>query len=114
MQQINTLRGYGILGVVADPQSYINILYLFLKFPLGIASFTVGVTLISVTGALLAAPMYYSHADMSWSVWTIDTLWEAFVLTLIGIPMVFISLHLMNGMAIVSGWIARVMLGKLR
>jgi hypothetical protein len=35
------------------------------------------------------------------------------VLTLIGIPMVLISLHLMNGMAFVSGRAARVMLGKL-
>lgn len=93
--------------------TWISMLYLFLKFPVGIASFVIAVTLISVTGALLAAPIYYSPTDMSWSVWTIDTLWEAFVLTLIGIPMVFISLHLMNGMAVVSGQLARVMLGKL-
>ena len=85
-------------------------LYLFLKFPLGIVTFTIAVTLISVSFGLFAAPIYYSFVDMGWSVWNIDMLWEAFVLTLIGIPMVFISLHLMNGAASVSGRLVRVML----
>ena len=93
--------------------TWTGMLYLFLKFPLGIASFVIVVTLISVTGALLAAPIYYSRAGVTWSVWTIDTLGEAFVLTLIGIPMVFISLHLMNLTALASGRLAQVMLGKL-
>ena len=35
-------------GVVAEPQSYINILYLFLSFPLGIAYFVFLVTGISL------------------------------------------------------------------
>ena len=88
-------------------------LYLLLKFPLGIASFIIVVTLVAVTGALLAAPFYYSSVVINWGAWNVDTLWETSALALIGIPMVLISLHLMNGMAFLSGRAARVMLGKL-
>ena len=93
--------------------TWTGMLYLLLKFPIGIATFTIAVTLVAVTLGLLTTPIYYSFVDMGGSVWNIDTLWEAFLLTLIGIPMVFISLHLMNGAAFVSGRFARVMLGKL-
>ena len=98
---------------LADRVTWTGVLYLLLKFPVGTATFIIAVTLISITLGLLTAPIYYSFADINWSVWTVDTLWEAFILTLIGIPMVFISLHLMNGAALASGRLARVMLGKL-
>ena len=101
---------------LSDRLTWTGMLYLFLKFPLGIASFTVAVTLISVTAALLAAPLTYLFGDFDMSVggWDIDTLWEAALLTLVGIPMVFVSLHGMNLMAFASGRLARVMLGRLR
>ncbi len=102
-----------VKALLANRVTWTGVLYLLLKFPAGIATFTIAVTLISVTLGLLTAPIYYSFVDMDWSVWNIDTLWEAFLLTLIGIPMVFISLHLMNVTASVSGRLARVMLGKL-
>lgn len=98
--------------LLKDSVTWTGMLYLLLKFPLGIVSFTIAVTLISVSLSLLTAPIYYSYMNLGF--WNIDMLWEAFVLTLIGIPMVFISLHLMNGAAFLSGRLARVMLGKLQ
>ncbi len=98
---------------VSNRLIWTGMLYLLLKFPLGIASFIIVVTLVAVTGALLAAPFYYSSVVINWGAWNVDTLWETSVLALIGIPMVLISLHLMNGMAFLSGRAARVMLGKL-
>ncbi len=103
-----------VKALLKDSVTWTGVLYLFLKFPLGIVTFTIAVTLISVSLSLLTAPIYYSFVDMGLGFWNIDMLWEAFVLTLIGIPMVFISLHLMNGAAFVSGRLARVMLGKLQ
>ena len=89
-------------------------LYLFLKFPLGIASFTIAVTLISVTIALVGAPLYYWVDDgIDMGIWRVDVLWEALILALAGIAMVFISLNIMNAAAFLSGRLARVMLGKL-
>ncbi len=99
---------------LADRLTWTGILYLFLKFPLGIASFVMAVTMISVTFALLGAPAYYWVGEgIELGIWQVDMLWEALILTLIGIPLVFVSLHLMNLTALVSGRLARVMLGKL-
>jgi hypothetical protein len=89
-------------------------LYLFLKFPVGIATFTIAVTLVAVAGALLGAPAYYwVDEGIELGIWQVDALWEAIILTLVGIPTVIVSLHLMNGAAFLSGRLARVMLGKL-
>ncbi|MCH8973553.1 MAG: sensor domain-containing protein [Chloroflexi bacterium] len=102
-------------GYLSDRLTWTGMLYLFLKFPLGIASFVIAVTLISVTAALLAAPIAYLFGDFDARIggWDIDTLWEAGLLTLVGIPMVFVSLYLMNQAAFASGRLARVMLGRL-
>ncbi len=93
--------------------TWTGMLYLFLKFPLGIGSFVVVVVLVSVTAAFLGAPFYYWVDDgADFGIWQVDVVWEALILTLAGIPMVFISLHLMNGAAFLSGRLARVMLGS--
>ncbi len=94
--------------------TWTGMLYLFLKFPLGIAAFTIAVTLVAVTAGLLGAPFYYRVDDgIELGVWQVDALWEALTLTLAGIPLVFISLHLMKGAAFLSGRLARVMLGPI-
>ena len=54
-----------------------------------------------------------SFAEMSVSGWDVGTLWEAFLLTTIGIPLASILIHLMNGVAFLQDRLARVMLGKL-
>ena len=72
------------------------------------------VFLVSFTVALLGAPFYFWVDDgIDMGIWQVDTLWEALILTVIGIPAAFISLHIMNGAAFLSGRLARVMLGKL-
>ena len=94
--------------------TWTGMFYLFLKFPLGIATFTIAVTLVAVTAGLLGAPFYYWVDDgIELGIWQVDALWEALILTLAGIPLVFISLHLMKGAAFLSGRLAQVMLGKL-
>ena len=100
---------------VTDRLTWTGMLYLFLKLPMGVASFVVAVTLIAVTGAFLGAPFYYWAGEgIELGVWQVDGLSEAIVLTILGIPMLFISLHVMNGVALLSGRLARVMLGRLR
>ncbi len=94
--------------------TWTGLFYLFLRFPVGIASFTIAVTLISVTFGLLGAPLYYWVDDgIDMGIWQVDVLWEALILTLAGTAIVFISLYIMNAAAFLSGRLARVMLGKL-
>ena len=81
---------------------------------MGVASFVVAVTLVSLTGALLGAPFYYWVDDgIELGFRQVDELWEALLLMLVGIPAALISLHVMNAAAILSGKVARIMLGRL-
>ena len=90
-------------------------LYLFLKFPLGIVTFTIAVTLIAVTVGLLAAPTYmWTSNQLVWGSWSFDPFPWSWILMVIGIPMVFISLHLLNATATAFGGITKAMLSKLQ
>ena len=94
--------------------TWIGMFYLLLRFPLGVGTFVMAVTLISVTFSLVGAPFYYWVDDgIDIGIWRVEVLWEALILTLAGIAMVFISLNIMNATAFLSGWLARVMLRKL-
>ena len=94
--------------------TWTGIVYLLLKFPAGIASFVVVVTLVSLTFAFVGAPLYYSVDDgIDLGVWQVDVLWEAAILSVAGVFVGFISLNVMNVAAFLSGRLARVMLGRL-
>ena len=92
--------------------TWTGVIYLLLKFPLSTATFVIVTGLIFITLAMLTAPIYHPFAEIELGVWYIDELWETFMCTLIGIPLLFISLHVINGAAFVSGQFARVMLGR--
>jgi len=106
----------GFIAYLANPATWTSLVYLFAKFPLGIISFVALVVAAALTGVFLTAPLTYSIVQpqvwFTWnSVWVIDTLGDALLAFLIGIPLLFISLHVLNGLAWVSGKFARVMLG---
>ena len=104
-----------VKALLKDRVTWTGVLYLFLKFPLGIVTFTIAVTLIAVTVGFLAAPTYMWTSDsLVWGSWSFDPFPWSWILTIIGIPMVFISLHLLNATAVVFGRMTRVMLGKLQ
>lgn len=93
-----------------------SLIYLFVKFPLGILSFTVVVFFVALAGALVTAPLTFSFFPlqmMFWGdvVWRIDTLGEALIAFVIGLVLALVSLHVMNALAWLSGKFARLMLG---
>ena len=74
------------------------------QFPMGIGSFVMVLILVSVTGSFLGAPFYYWVDDgIDLGFWRVDAIPESLLLTLIGFPITFMSLHLMNGAAFVHG-----------
>lgn len=104
-----------------NPVTWKGLAYLFARFPLGICSFVVLVTLVALSAALIAAPAYYRFVqptiDLSWNgafyqPWLIDTLPEALIACLAGLLIGVGSLHVFNGLAWVSGKFARLMLGN--
>ncbi|MBI1923482.1 sensor domain-containing protein [Candidatus Poribacteria bacterium] len=110
-----------------NPVTWKALAYLLARFPLGILSFVVLVVAIGLTIGLLAAPFIYQsetiaftnghfsfHADMSeYTIgpWQVDTLGEALICSILGIGLGLSSMHVINGLAFVSGRFARLMLG---
>jgi hypothetical protein len=90
--------------------------YLLLKFPIGLISFIVATVLIALTGAFITAPLTYKFYPIQiyfWDgvSWLVNTPTNAVIVSIIGIVLWPVSLHIMNGLAYVSGWFAKLMLG---
>ena len=106
---------------LANPVTWKSLLYLFLKFPLGISTFVVLITLISLTLAFLTMPFTYEFLQYfpegisfgaSVPVWYIDSMNDALLGALIGLILWPVTLHVTNGLAWVHAKFAKVMLSN--
>lgn len=104
----------------ANPVTWKSLLYLFLKFPLGITTFIILITLVSLTLAFLSMPLTYEHLQYfqggisfgpGLPIWQIDSLNDALLGALIGVMLWPVTLHVTNGLAYVHAKFARLMLG---
>ena len=110
------------VATVKNPVTWKGLVYLLARFPLGILFFVIVTTLVTLSVSLIGAPFYYDQIPGSMTmtidgimynrVWAIDTLSEALLVSLLGLFIGLISLHIFNGMAWVSAKFARVMLGN--
>lgn len=96
---------------LSNPVTWKGLVYLIAKLPLGIISFTALVTAVAATGALIVAPFFYPYINIDLGFMQVNTLSGAIVAAVIGVFFGFISLHILNGLAYISGEFARVMLG---
>jgi hypothetical protein len=108
-----------VVDLLSNPVTWKSLIFLIIKFPLGVFTFIVLVTLAGVSLGLVAAPLVYwwlpYGVDLSGSnVWLIDTLWEALIAFIVGVIFGFFSLHVLNYLAYVSGLFAQIMLGNRR
>lgn len=97
---------------LSNPVTWKGMGYLFLKFPLGILSFVVTVTLLSVSAALILAPAAYTWGEINFVIWDVDTYFETFLVSGMGVLFLFLSINLLNGLALVWREFAEVMLGS--
>jgi hypothetical protein len=108
-----------IVAYLSNPVTWKALLYLFAKFPLGLLSFIAAITALSVSAAFLVAPLLIPFFPLQvWlvddRVWRVDTLGEALVAFVIGLFLSLVSLHILNGLAWLSGHFARLMLGNFQ
>ena len=119
---------------LGNPTLWKGLVYLFVKFPFGIFSFTLVVTLVSLSFGLALEPLVYLvstslyHAfgwggnDYTLSLFTGELIsingtfdWANFLKLLtetpLGLALGLLSLHVMNGVAWLWGQFARLMLG---
>lgn len=101
---------------LSNPVTWKGLAFLLIKFPLGTLSFVVLTTLTVTTVVLLSAPIVFPYFNPVVELWNtsivVDTMAEASVCFVIGLAMLFVSLHIFNGLAWVSGQFAKVMLGN--
>ncbi len=90
--------------------------YLLLKLPLGIISFTIAITFVSLSLALIATPFIITYfPDVQVMVGNgilIDTMQEAVVTSVAGLVISAVSILIVNGFAKVMGWISIWALGR--
>lgn len=103
----------------SNPVTWKSLLYLLIKFPLGMATFVILFTLISLTLAFLVMPLIFEYfpdfqvgmffgADLP--SWEIDSLGDSLIGVLIGLILWPVTLQVANGLAWVHAKFARFML----
>ncbi|MBN1264619.1 MAG: sensor domain-containing protein [Anaerolineales bacterium] len=100
----------------ANTVTWKSLLYLILKFPLGLATFVILVTLVALTLAFLSLPFTYNTMEISFGpwlpLWQMDSVVDALPCVLIGLLLWPVTLNVVNGLACIHARLARVMLSK--
>ncbi len=107
-----------IADMFTDPRTWSTQLYFLLMLPLGIAYFTVAVTLLSVSLSFIAAPLlvWIGYAGNNWLVaeWHVENSmnlwWQLPLLFAAGVVILFGTLHLARGIGLVHGRLAKHLL----
>jgi hypothetical protein len=97
---------------VSNPATWKGIAFLFLKFPIGLASFIVTTTLGSLSLGLILAPLAYPWVHIDIGLWQINSMPAAAIACVIGLVIAPLSLHVFNLLAEWSGKLAIVMLSN--
>ena len=94
-----------------DPVTWKSLVFVALKFPLGIAS----VAIVGCTGfvalVFVFAPLIVLITPVTVFGWIVESPLQALPLTVVGVPGTLLALHLYNGIAWLWALFARVMLG---
>ncbi|ETA68552.1 hypothetical protein MettiDRAFT_2025 [Methanolobus tindarius DSM 2278] len=92
---------------VKSPVTWKSLIFLLIKFPLGIFSLVLMIVLLSLTLTMLFTPVLYLLG-----VSEVNSVFEAFIVSLAGMFVGFVSLHVLNLLATISGSFARLMLSS--
>ncbi len=108
-----------LISRITDPHSWLDLLYLFLLFPIGIAEFVITTISISLTVGTLGLPIaYWFHGSGdAWFVFfnhSVTNFPEAVALSLLGIPMLIALPYVFIGVGRGHAWFARALLGVNR
>ncbi|HEX6898626.1 MAG TPA: sensor domain-containing protein [Thermoanaerobaculia bacterium] len=118
-----------VYAFYTNPVTWKGMAFLLIKFPLGIVTFILLVTLLATTAAFLLAPFAVATVDYGWDSgwidsgddlnfgldvwdWQVDTFPEAFICSAFGLVLLFVSLNLLNGLAFLWARTSEVLLGQ--
>ncbi|MBL8100323.1 MAG: sensor domain-containing protein [Anaerolineales bacterium] len=105
-----------LVAQLKSTQFWKELVYLLLKMPLGVISFTIAVVFVSVSLAFILAPFILTYVPdaqmMLWNGFEIDTMQRAIMTSVVGIVLSVLSVPLINGFASLLGSISVWVLGK--
>lgn len=105
--------GTWLKSVLTNPVTWKGLLFVGLKFPLGLASWVAAVVMLSVSAAFTAAPLVYAFGgNVQLGSWEPASMGAAALLAPVGIVAFVLSIHALNGLAWLWGRFAVVMLGR--
>lgn len=97
-------------------QFWKELVYLLLKMPLGVISFTIAVVFVTVSLAFILAPFILTYMPdaqmMLWNGFEIDTMQRAIMTSVLGVILSIVSIIFINGFAKLMGSISVWVLGK--
>jgi hypothetical protein len=99
-------------GHFASAATWKDLLYLLVKLPLGIVSFTLSVTAVATTTSLLVMPLFWYFDVAAINGTWVPPLWAAVLAVPVGILSIFLWLHVLNAWAWVCGEWAQVVFGS--
>ncbi|HUP18740.1 MAG TPA: sensor domain-containing protein [Gemmatimonadota bacterium] len=100
-------------ATLSNRVAWTAMVFMFLKFPLGLLTWIATIVALSVALGFTAAPILVAFGgDVHLGFWSPATATEALVLIPVGLAMIVLSAHLVNGMGWAWGKFARVMLGQ--
>ncbi len=108
-----------------DPRTWGTLLYMLAMLPLGLVYFSVATALLVTAAVLVALPFLVwfgdieAHVDLDGAWWLIDEAgrttmngWELALAFVVGVLLVFLTLHLARGIGILHGQLAKHLLVK--
>jgi len=101
---------FSLKKVAADGYTWKGVCFLLLKMPLGIISFVLAVTMISLTLSLLLAPLAMRLVPVNVGPWEFTGTEGALISLALGLLLGVLSLHAINGLAAVWRALARALL----
>ncbi|WP_440951598.1 sensor domain-containing protein [Methanococcoides sp. FTZ1] len=99
-------------GYIFNPVTWKGLVFLFIKFPLGIFTLIVFFTLLVSTLVLISVPFIYNTGYVDFGFFKVETLGLSLVMMTGGLLLGFVSLHIMNALAKLSGLLAYNLLGS--
>ncbi len=96
---------------LSDPVTWKSLAFLFLRFPLGILSFSITVSLLAVTISFIATPFTYNNYYIEFGFFRVETLGLAILIAVAGILIGFLSLHVFKFMGLFYKKLSEIMLG---
>lgn len=99
---------------LSSPTTWTSIVLVLLKFVFGLVAFVALVTYGAIVVSMLSAPFLFDVSSVTYLVgpFTVDTLSESVMVSIVGILLLFVGLHVLNGLARLFGLATMTLLGR--